>query len=247
MSEKCLLITSLAILVCHPSSTIRCFKPKPSSTNSPKKEKNQLEDKVISKSRKGLVFNSCTCCGSPRFNVHRPFKLLDEISEGNPLKTIVEDIFRFEWKREVGYKIEKILKVNHTEKVIENFEECKKISMNTSKKGVERVFYHGAMITCSLGLDKSTRICNKKTCGVCKIIVKNCRLIHEETNWIELFSTSCWSAHRKIIKQFGDGVSKKAIIISRVIAKCKEDNKGEVNILNPKAILPCFVIIYSLS
>ncbi|KAK4731000.1 hypothetical protein R3W88_023988 [Solanum pinnatisectum] len=111
-----------------------------------------------------------------------------------------------------------------------------------SKKRVERVFYHGATITCSLGLDKSTRICNKKTCGVCKIIVQNCRLIHEETKWIESFSTSCWSAHRKIMKQFGDGISKKAIIVSRVIAKCKEDNKGEfVLIYRPKV---CHVNFY---
>lgn len=117
---------------------------------------------------------------------------------------------------------------------------------SSNKKGVEGVFYHGATITCLLGLDKSTRVCSKKTCGVCKIIGQNYG-IREKNIWIESFSTSCWSAHRKIMKQFEDGVSKKAILISRVISKCKEDNKGEVNILNSRAILPCFVIIYSLS
>ncbi|KAK4727039.1 hypothetical protein R3W88_031956 [Solanum pinnatisectum] len=96
---------------------------------------------------------------------------------------------------------------------------------SSNKKRVERVFYHGATVTCSLGLDKSTRICSI-TCGVCKIIGQNYG-IHEKINWIESFSTSCWSAHRNIMKQFGDGVSKKAIIISGVIAKCKEDDKGE--------------------
>lgn len=247
MAEKCLLMTSLAILVCHPSSTIKCFKPKPSSTNSPNKEKNP------SKSRKGMMFNSCTnMCDSPRMNVHKPLKLLDEIVEPNPLKTIVENVFRFGWKHGVGYKIEKILKVNHSEKVWENFEECKEMAMNSrstrssSKKSVEGVFYHGATITCLFGLDKSIRICNKKTCGVCKFIGQNYG-IHEKTyNLIESFSTSSWSAHRKLMKQCGDGVSMKAIIMSKVIAKCKGENKGEVNILNPMAILPCFVIIYSL-
>ncbi|CAN4117016.1 unnamed protein product [Withania somnifera] len=243
MAEKCLLMTSLAILVCHPSSTIRCFKPKP-------------KDKGVSKSRKGyLVFNSCTnICDSPRLNVHKPIKLLDEIVEGNPLKPIVEDVFRFGWKRGVGYKIEKILKVNHCKKNCESLEECKKMATNSrstrslsKNKKAERVFYHGAMVTCSLGLDKSsTRICCMKTCGVCKIIGQIYG-IHEKTNWIESFSTSSWRAHRKVVKQFGDGVSKKAIIVSRVIECCKGEKYREINTLNPRAILPCFVIIYSLS
>ncbi|XP_059306546.1 uncharacterized protein LOC132057989 [Lycium ferocissimum] len=256
MSEKCLLMTSLAILACHPSSTIRCFKPNPSSTNSPKREKNPsnpLENKGISKSRKRLNFKSCSnICDSPRLNVHKPLKLLDEIVEGNPSKTIVEAIFRSGWKHGVGYKIEKILKVNHSEKISENFEECKKMVTNSrstrssSKRQVERVFYYGATVTCSLGLDKSPRICSTKTCGACKIIGQYYG-IHEKTNWFESFSTSSWSAHRKVVKQFGDGVSKKAIIVSRVIGKLRGENNGEVIILNPRAILPCFVIIYSFS
>lgn len=278
MAEKCLLMTSLAILVCHPSSTIRCFKPKGNST-SPKKEKNPssppqktssnpLENKGISKSRKVLVFNSCTnLCDSPKLNVHKPLKLLEEIVEGKPSKTIVEAIFRSGWKRGVGYTIEKILKVNHSEKVCESFEECKKMvnsrsTRSSSKRLSERVFYHGATITCSLGVHKCPRICSKKSCGLCKIIGQNYG--NEKTNWPESLSTSSWSAHRKIVKQFGDhGVSKNAIIVSRVIASCRGENKGElnsikvkrnqfdgtkeVNILNPRAILPCFVIIYSLS
>ncbi|CAN4121590.1 unnamed protein product [Withania somnifera] len=188
MTEKCLLMTSLAILVCHPSSTIRCFKPKPSSTTSPKKEKNP------SKSRNGLVFTSCTnICDSPILNVHKPFKLLDEI---------------FGWKHGVGYKIEKILKVNLRQEVS------------------ERVFYHSTTVTCSLGLDKSTRICSKNTCGVCKIIGQSYGT-HEETICLESFSTSCWSEHRKIMKPCGDGVSNKAIIVSRVIESCKGEKNGE--------------------
>ncbi|KAH0987319.1 hypothetical protein GBA52_014496 [Prunus armeniaca] len=38
MVERCLIAASLAALVCHPSSTIKCFKPKP-RPRSPQKQK----------------------------------------------------------------------------------------------------------------------------------------------------------------------------------------------------------------
>ncbi|KAL4281828.1 hypothetical protein GQ457_03G032760 [Hibiscus cannabinus] len=132
--------------------------------------------------------------------------------------------------------------------------------------GNELLRFHCTSFACSLGLSGSTNLCNAiPKCNVCSII-KNGFKVAQETNGKGILTTATsGKAHDKAtgINEDGD-CEKRAMLVCRVIAgKVKKNMDGnmedydsvagdvglysdldELFVLNPKAILPCFVVIY---
>ena len=157
MVESCLIVASLIALVCHPSATIRCFKPK-SCTTSPQKEKPKPNvsppcfKKVHPKSKKKLDphENSNSSSSSTQSNTNttsppasplsrstsradRLVKGVTQLIEGDSSIGIVETIFRSGWPKEIGVTVQKVLKVNHCDSVLNKFEEFRnKVKLNAA-------------------------------------------------------------------------------------------------------------------
>ncbi|XP_019158826.1 PREDICTED: uncharacterized protein LOC109155658 [Ipomoea nil] len=277
MSEKCLMMTSLAFLACHPSSTIRCFKPRPSVVVSPKREKSVSSEDYHQnpKPHESLDSHAKRVFSLPRLKeINVPFKLLEEVVEGEALLGVVEAVFRTGWKRNGGgYTIRKVFRVNHGSGVYERFETYRKA---VKAKGVlwgdgnEVLRYRGTAITCSLGVSQFMGTCNRRSCGVCRIIGhNNSNNAAMDMRPVTLSKTS-WRAHRRAEKcRGGRDDSKRAIVVCRVIAgrvaRCcngsivnGEEDNGEFDsvenmdgseklvVLDSRAILPCFVVLYNV-
>lgn len=309
MVERCLIAASLAALVCHPSATIRCFKPK-SCTTSPQKEKPKPNvshpglKKVHSKSKKKLDphENSDSSSSSTQSNTSKPSppasplsrstsradKLVEGVTqlfEGDSSIGIVETIFRSGWPKEIGLTVQKVLKVNHSERVLNKFEEFRnKVKLNAANScdsqlmerlivdGNELLRFQGALITCSLGTNGDSSICDKKCCGVCRMI----RSSFTVEDAPELVHENSWKAHEKVTNDYVAKrvCAKRAIILCRVIAgrvggyhrhelmdigedgrfdsvvaSTGDDSNGseKLMVLNPRAVLPCFVVIYEVN
>lgn len=145
MVERCLIAASLAALVCHPSSTIKCFKPKP-RPRSPQKQK--PEDPSASppkgSKRHGVVIGKevpskpkekpCPKAASSsssasksrkstKTKAEKPINLISELVGGDPSIGVVESIIRSGWVGEVGLRIEKVLRVHQSLDVLHGFEE----------------------------------------------------------------------------------------------------------------------------
>ncbi|KAK9290917.1 hypothetical protein L1049_009096 [Liquidambar formosana] len=136
--------------------------------------------------------------------------------------------------------------------------------------GNELLRFHGAIITCSLGNDGVSTICDKKFCGVCRVIGSN---VPVQAGFSSLCQKS-WEAHENgTVECLPNGVSaRKAIILCRVIAGriarthehglvdgeeggfdsvvrstgCKSKSSEELIVFNSSAVLPCFVVIYTV-
>ena len=303
MVERCLIAASLAALICHPSATIKCFKPK-SSTTSPQKEKTKPSShlkKVHSKSKKKLDPHENSSSSSSHSNTNIPsppssplprsssrtnklVKGVSQLVEGDPSIGIVETIFRSGWPKEIGLTVQKVLKVNHSASVLNKFEEYRnKVKLNAAKSckskimerlivdGNELLKFQGALITCSLGIDRHSNICDKKCCGVCRMISSSFTvedaavLVHENS----------WKAHEKVTNDYVAKrvCARRAIILCRVIAgrvggyhrlelmdgeefgwfdsvvgSTGDESNGseELMVLTPSAVLPCFVVVYEV-
>nr|XP_011468683.1 PREDICTED: uncharacterized protein LOC105352747 [Fragaria vesca subsp. vesca] len=305
MVERCLIAASLAALVCHPSSTIKCFKPKPRSPqednlkdskrhfSSPPKDPKRLlkeedEEKVIvlpSKPQKNLHPHHARCSSSEPKKKKKPIKAFSELAEkDHPSVGIVESVVRSGWvSSEVGLKIEKVLRVNNSKNVLRSFEGYREDVKATYKKGrilkkIERLVvdgnellqFHGATVTCSLGINGETRVCQRKCCQVCRMIASE---FSDDDGTMSFFGSS-WMAHQKMSREClkKKVCARKALVICRVIAgriahfhaHGLMDNDGgefdsvmawtgdqfsdskELLILNSEAVLPCFVIIYNV-
>ncbi|XP_038719777.1 uncharacterized protein LOC120012423 [Tripterygium wilfordii] len=269
MAEKCLIAASLAALVCHPSSTIKCFKPKPAPSTSPHKEK--PVHKLPSKSKQKVP-------SPPTIpQTGDPFSIVSELVDGDPSMGIVETIFRSGWSYEVSLTIEKVLKVKHSVDALDRFEEhrerVKSKYANLRKRkprlvadGNEVLQFHGASITCSLGRNGCLCICNRKCCRVCRTIASRRGSMS--------FHSSSWGAHEKVTTECAlkGSSARKAMVICRVIAgriasrqihrfvdaeevhfdsmvighQTSDSDSEELIVLDPKAVLPCFVVIYNV-
>ncbi|XP_050379483.1 uncharacterized protein LOC126796802 [Argentina anserina] len=301
MVERCLIAASLAALVCHPSSTIKCFKPKPRSPqedhskrhlcSSPKDSKRLLfkeeeEEKVVilpSKHQENLHPHHASRSSS-KLKEKKLIKAFSELVEKDHPVGIVESIVRSGWaSSEVGLKIEKVLRVNHSKNVLRRLEEYREDVKATYKKGRilkrmeklvvdgnELLQFHGATVTCSLGINGDTSICQRKCCQVCRMITSE---LSDDDGTISFFGTS-WMAHQKVSREClkKKMTARKALVICKVIAgriahfhaHGLMDNDGgefdsvmawngnqfsdskELLILNSEAVLPCFVIIYNV-
>ncbi|GMI65826.1 hypothetical protein HRI_000251900 [Hibiscus trionum] len=277
MSEKILIAASMAALVCHPNTSIKCFKPKPKPSSS--------EGEKTSKSRTS-VFSSCSNVDTT-LTPHVPSTscrascLVSNLCEEDPAFRAVETVFKSGWDGKVGHKIEKILKINHNIGVLKRFEEYRQIVKSKSANifqrlavdGNELLRFHGTIVTCSLGNNGLSRICNKKSCGVCRMI----GLVGSTGKESVALSNDSRRAHWKVTKECSvtDTIcTRKAIVVCRVIAgrvaRCRgrgfglvEGREGgfdsvvslakdpmegseELIALNARAVLPCFVILYNV-
>ncbi|KAI8552730.1 hypothetical protein RHMOL_Rhmol06G0289500 [Rhododendron molle] len=135
--------------------------------------------------------------------------------------------------------------------------------------GNELLRFYGTTVACSLGIHGSSSLCVSEKCCVCQIIRNGFSTEKESKGGIGVFTTSTSARAFDAIEMYGDDPSvKKALIVCRVIAgrvhrpleNIQEmagqsgfdslagkvglySNIEELYLLNPKALLPCFVVI----
>lgn len=136
--------------------------------------------------------------------------------------------------------------------------------------GNELLRFYGTTVACSLGLNGSSSLCISDKCSVCRIIRNGFSAKKELKEGIGVFTTSTSGRAFESIEVFGDdpSIRRKALIVCRVIAgrvhrpleNIQEiagqtgfdslagkvglySNIEELYLLNPRALLPCFVVI----
>ncbi|KAJ6773569.1 hypothetical protein OIU79_017106 [Salix purpurea] len=236
------------------------------------------------------TISACTQCGEvfPKIEsleLHQKVRhAVSELAPEDSGRNIVEIIFKSSWVRKdnPGCKIERILKVNNTQRTIQRFEECrdavKTRALSSTRKnprcaadGNELLRFHCTTLTCSLGSRGSSSLCGSiPGCGICTIIRhgfqgKGCKGV--------LTTASSGRAHDSFR---GCTDERRAMLVCRVIAgrvkrvaedapPSEEDGTSsaaagsydsvagyagiyssleELSVFNPRAILPCFVVIY---
>ncbi|KAA8537526.1 hypothetical protein F0562_027134 [Nyssa sinensis] len=133
---------------------------------------------------------ACSECGEvfPKIEsleLHQTVKhAVSELGPEDSGRNIVEIIFKSSWLKKDNpiCKIERILKIHNTKRIIQRFEDCRdsvKIrANNTTKKnprcaadGNELLRFHCTTLTCALGAHGSSSLCGSvPDCGVCTII-----------------------------------------------------------------------------
>ncbi|KDP39034.1 hypothetical protein JCGZ_00791 [Jatropha curcas] len=135
--------------------------------------------------------------------------------------------------------------------------------------GNELLRFYGTTIACSLGVNGSSSLCVSEKCSVCRIIRNGFSAKKELKGGIGVFTTSTSGRAFESIEIFEEDQSiRKALILCRVIAgrvhrpleNIQEisgqtgfdslagkvglySNIEELYLLNPRALLPCFVVI----
>ncbi|ONK71001.1 uncharacterized protein A4U43_C04F3700 [Asparagus officinalis] len=198
---------------------------------------------------------------------------VSELGPEDTSRNIVEIIFQSSWlkKQTPVCKIDRILKIHNTKKTISSFEAYRDSIKNNASEisakkhprciadGNELLRFHCTTFRCSLGLDGSSNLCDSipscKACGIIRHGVKT-----DDCGRIQTLATS-GRAHDSV-KVLMEG-EKRAMLVCRVIAgrvkKNQESteefdsvagvsgvysNLDELFVFDPKAILPCFVVIY---
>ncbi|CAH8358297.1 unnamed protein product [Eruca vesicaria subsp. sativa] len=136
--------------------------------------------------------------------------------------------------------------------------------------GNELLRFHGTTVACGLGINGSTSLCTAEKCCVCRIIRNGFSAKREKNNGVGVFTASTSGrAFESVLVGDGDG-ERKVLIVCRVIAgrvhrpvENVEEMNGllmsgfdslagkvglytnveELYLLNPRALLPCFVVI----
>ncbi|KAG6790561.1 hypothetical protein POTOM_006717 [Populus tomentosa] len=135
--------------------------------------------------------------------------------------------------------------------------------------GNELLRFYGTTVACSLGVNGSSSLCVSEKCCVCRIIRNGFSAKKELKGGVGVFTTSTSGRAFECIEIFEDDPCiRKALIVCRVIAgrvhRPLEDiqeissqtgfdslagkvglysNIEELYLLNPRALLPCFVVI----
>ncbi|KAG6756549.1 hypothetical protein NC652_028283 [Populus alba x Populus x berolinensis] len=135
--------------------------------------------------------------------------------------------------------------------------------------GNELLRFYGTTVACSLGINGSSSLCESEKCRVCRIIRNGFSAKKELKGGVGVFTTSTSGRAFESIEIFEDDPStRKALIVCRVIAgrvhrpleNIQEisgqtgfdslagkvglySNIEELYLLNPRALLPCFVVI----
>lgn len=136
--------------------------------------------------------------------------------------------------------------------------------------GNELLRFHGATLECSLGIKGSCSLCKSDKCRVCKILRNGFSTKKELRGGVGVFTASTSGrAFESIQVVDGNASPRKALIVCRVIAgrvhrpveNVQElgnqsgfdslagkagvhSNIEELYLLSPRALLPCFVVIY---
>ncbi|KAK9946947.1 hypothetical protein M0R45_012384 [Rubus argutus] len=234
---------------------------------------------------------ACPHCGEifPKMEsleLHQSIRhAVSELGVEDSGRNIVEIIFKSSWLKKDSpiCKIERILKVQNTQRTIQRFEDCrdavKNRALNSTRKnprcaadGNELLRFHGTSISCTLGARGSSNLCGSVPgCGVCTTIRHG---FQGEVGKGVRTTASSGRAHDSL--HCTDG--RRAMLVCRVIAgrvrriaddaAADEDaaltcstaaggsydsvagyagvysNLEELVVFNPRAILPCFVVIY---
>ncbi|XP_072950360.1 uncharacterized protein [Typha angustifolia] len=200
---------------------------------------------------------------------------VSELGPEDSSRNIVEIIVQSSWleKQDPVCKIKRILKVHNSQKTIAKFEDYRdtiKIKANKLAKkyprcvadGNELLRFYCTTFACSLGLDGATNLCQSiPRCNVCSIIRDGFK--RDDFGNISTMATS-GRAHD--IAQISSDSEKRAMLVCRVIAgrvkkihdapeECDSitssvgtySNLDDLLVFNPRAILPCFVVIYDVS
>ncbi|XP_022941354.1 uncharacterized protein LOC111446674 [Cucurbita moschata] len=134
--------------------------------------------------------------------------------------------------------------------------------------GNELLRFFGTTLACSLGLNGSTSLCISQKCNVCRII-RNGFSEKKDMKEVGVFTTSTSGKAFETIETENESSVKKALIICRVIAGRVHrpleniqdivgqtgfdslagkvglhSNIQELYLLNRRALLPCFVVIF---
>ncbi|KAL5557897.1 hypothetical protein UlMin_034108 [Ulmus minor] len=235
---------------------------------------------------------ACSQCGEvfPKIEsleLHQAVRhAVSELGPEDSGRNIVEIIFKSSWLKKDNpiFKIERILKVQNTQRTIQRFEECrdavKSRTINGAKKnprcaadGNELLRFHCTTLSCTLGARGSSSLCGSVPgCGVCTIIRHGFqgKSGGGEAGKGVWTAASSGRAHDSL--RCTDG--RRAMLVCRVIAgrvkPIAEDappaevdvsagspydsvagyadiysNLEELVVFNPRAILPCFVVIYN--
>ena len=132
--------------------------------------------------------------------------------------------------------------------------------------GNELLRFHCTTFVCSLGLNGSSNLCNSiPQCNVCSIIKHGFKVTGEASGGNGILTTATSGrAHDKAGVSPDESNDKRAMLVCRVIAgRVKKNAEGsmdeydsvagdvgaysnldELYVFNPRAILPCFVVIY---
>ncbi|EPS63133.1 hypothetical protein M569_11653 [Genlisea aurea] len=172
-------------------------------------------------------------------------------------------------------RIHRILKIHNTSRTIRKFEEYREtIKARAARKhprcladGNELLRFHCTNVKCSLGLNASSNLCTSSSsssiipsCSVCAVIKHGFRVVSQSSCKGILTTATSGRAHDKCRGEEG---GPRAMLVCRVIAgrvkSHPEENsddydsvKGagcsnldELYVFNPRAIFPCFVVIYT--
>ncbi|XP_061338508.1 uncharacterized protein LOC133285306 [Gastrolobium bilobum] len=129
--------------------------------------------------------------------------------------------------------------------------------------GNELLRFHGTTVACSLGINGSSSLCTLDQCGVCQILrhgFSTNKELHGAVGAFTAFITgkaidSIGSSHKPVLRE--------SVIVCRVIAgrvynplleiqgmtdsefdSFVKTDIEELYVLNPRAVLPCFVVIF---
>lgn len=136
--------------------------------------------------------------------------------------------------------------------------------------GNELLRFYGTSVECSLGINGSSSLCTSEKCKVCKILRHGFSIKKEINGGVGVFTASTSGRALEAIEENDENILswRKALIVCRVIAGRVHrplenvqqligqsgfdslagkvglySNIEELYLLNPKALLPCFVII----
>ncbi|KAE8736147.1 U-box domain-containing protein 15-like [Hibiscus syriacus] len=204
-----------------------------------------------------FVPNHCAERSSQRLKAWNFIKLFAmQLGPDDSGRNIVEIIFKSSWLKKDNpiCKIERIMKVHNTQRTIQRFEDCrdavKTRAANSTRKnprcaadGNELLRFHCITLSCSLGARGSSSLFGSVPgCGVCTIIKQGamlvCRVIAgrvkrmaDDAPPLEEENNSSVSAPTGSY----DSIAAYAGVYSDL---------EELFVFNPRAILPCFVVIY---
>ncbi|XP_073000198.1 uncharacterized protein [Typha latifolia] len=220
----------------------------------------------------------CPDCGeifvkSESLEIHQATRhAVSELGPEDTSRNIVEIIFQSSWLKKQApiCKVDRILKVNNTQKTITKFEDYRDFIKSRASKlpkkhprcvadGNELLRFHCTTLKCSLGLNGSSNLCDSiPQCNVCSIIRDGFK-----TDANERICTMATSGRAHDAAQTSKDDERRAMLVCRVIAgRVKRNqetmeeydsvagtagiysNLDELFVFNPKAILPCFVLIY---
>ncbi|XP_057768311.1 uncharacterized protein LOC130988468 [Salvia miltiorrhiza] len=206
----------------------------------------------------------CTVCGeifqTPAF-LHHHQSSKHGVSDLVDGENIVRIIFKTGWPAKTP-AIHRILKIHNTPRVLARFEDHRERVRSAGTKssrcaadGNELLRFYCTTFICSL----DSAICNQQFCGACAII--RCGF-SQKLDGIPTLPTG-WKAHAAVPddveEEFGFMNVKRAMLVCRVIAgrvgTLSHDHEidslvgpadDELLVFSPRAILPCFVIVYTV-